>query len=103
MGIPYHAIRKFLNRHARRHARPPWAKRTFREYVERLEDKFQAHSEHSFPTTPYGGGNPYSYCNDCQRSVPEINGDPKRHMSHCRWAGNFLMVRGLRRKMEAIL
>lgn len=76
MGIPYHAIRKFLSRHARRHAKPPWAKRTFREYVERLEDKFQAHSEHSFPTTPTGAATPIRTATTASVACPRSTETP---------------------------
>ena len=36
-----------------------------------------------YPTEPIGGGNPYYQCVHCKRSVPEINGDLKKHESWC--------------------
>lgn len=44
-------------------------------------DKFNM----DFPAEPIGGGNPYYRCVSCKRSVPEINGNPRRHESWCDW------------------
>jgi hypothetical protein len=38
-----------------------------------------------FPTVPIGGSNPYSMCALCHRSVPEINGDLRRHERNCEY------------------
>lgn len=39
------------------------------------------------PTTPYGGGNPYSYCSDCEKSMIQCSIDNK-HYEGCRWASS---------------
>lgn len=38
-----------------------------------------------YNTEPIGGGNPYYRCIHCKRSVPEINGDVKKHESWCKY------------------
>lgn len=38
-----------------------------------------------FPTVPIGGSNPYHMCAICGRSVPEINGDLRRHTRDCEY------------------
>lgn len=36
-----------------------------------------------FPTEPIGDGNPYHRCSFCKKSVPEINGELKKHSVSC--------------------
>ena len=38
-----------------------------------------------YPQVPIGGGNPYSKCARCHRSVPEINGEIDGHEDWCEW------------------
>ena len=38
-----------------------------------------------YPKEPIGGSNPYYCCSFCKRSVPEINGDIKKHAQYCEW------------------
>lgn len=38
-----------------------------------------------FDTKPIGGGNPYSACSRCGRSVPEINGNLYKHDEYCEY------------------
>lgn len=38
-----------------------------------------------FETEPIGGGNPYSRCIHCKRSVPEINGSLEGHLKDCQY------------------
>ena len=37
----------------------------------------------NYPTTPIGGGNPYSACSSCGRSQPEISNHG--HYASCEW------------------
>lgn len=37
----------------------------------------------SSPSTPYGGVNPYEYCNACERSMIEVSYDG--HYEDCSW------------------
>jgi hypothetical protein len=47
----------------------------------------------SYPTKPYGGGNPYHYCSHCR--VSNIDISMRGHSEYCEWAAARKMISDL--------
>lgn len=59
--------------------------RSFKKFKPKVSKISDTKYYFDFPTEPIGGENPYYRCVYCKRSVPEINGDLKKHSEFCKY------------------